>query len=164
MSKITQEVEREITEDFIEIYERLGVNPVLVRTYMKLFFSTEPLGLKELSEKTGYSISSVCATLDLMEKMMDVKKFKKPGSKKVYYECEHKTTSIMGKKIVQADNQIQMLITILKKAESKLDSDKSPESKLICENLKKVRKDYDIYHHLIHDMIGLLNEHGITTQ
>ena len=155
MSKTTEHVEREVTETYSRMFEKFGMDPVLVKLYIALFFSTKPLGMQELTQKTGYSMSSVCTAMDVVEKMMDVRKFKKPGSKKVYYECEHDTHAIVEKKISQADAQIMEMIGTLKKAETKIKTDKSPEAKTILENIKKLRKDHELYHELLHNMLSV---------
>ena len=98
MTDILEDVEREVTEKFMDFTDVLGINPTIMKVYTTLFFSLEPLGLSEIAEKTGYSVSTVCNNVAIAEKLLDVRKIKKPGSKKVFFECQHDISIIERKR------------------------------------------------------------------
>lgn len=143
------EAEKAVTDKFVKTAGGYGLSPTIAKIYMTLFFSTEPIGLKEISEKTGYSISTVCGALDLVERIMDIRKFQKPGSKKIYYECQHNVLLAMHKKLNESRKQIQPLIQVLGDALDKLGGDKSPKATKVKEYLTQLKKDYETYASMI---------------
>jgi len=137
------EVKKEVTDTFTHMFGAHGLSPTISRLYMELFFSDEPLGLRELSDRTGYSISTVCANLDMLEKFADIKKSKKPGSKKIFYECEHDIISTQKKKFSQGKKMIQGMVEQLKTSEEKLSTQETTETKHMREHITKMRQDYE---------------------
>ncbi len=142
MSDVVLEVKRDLTEEFTNMSEFLGINQTMVRIYMTLFFSEEPLGLKEISKETGYSTSTVCNTMNVVEAMMDVRRFQKPGSKKIYFECFHDLKYVQNKKITRAIEQIKSLTQKVEEAQEKLKTSKDPKAEKIKENLKELTGAY----------------------
>lgn len=76
------------TEEFKEVvYESckgLGLEDFPSRLIALLLSEKDGISLGELSEMTGYSLSNLSTTIKMMEERQMVKKFKKPGSRKVY--------------------------------------------------------------------------------
>jgi len=142
MSETVQEVRKDLSDYYSQIFEDFGMSPTMIQIYLSLFFSREPLGLQEISKDTGYSISTVSQTGDLLDKYTDVRKFKKPGSKKIYYECTHDIKKAVRKKMTGQRELIQGVIKVLEKSESKLDKEKDAEATWVKENLTKLKKDY----------------------
>jgi DNA-binding transcriptional regulator GbsR (MarR family) len=140
MSEVLDEVERDITEKYTRLSQLLGIDPTMEKIYMTLFFSTKPLGLKEISEKTGYSVSTVSNSLGIVERMTDVRRFKKPGSKKVYFECLHDFQLIQRKKMAESQKLIKPLIEEFKSAEDKLEGVKDSEAFEVRQNITQLRE------------------------
>ena len=144
MSDVVKHVEEHLTEEYMNMSQEFGFNPTIMRVYMILFFSDKPLGLKEISEKTGYSVSTALNAMTIVEKMTDVRHFKKPKSKKTYYECQHNTLEIIRKKISQIqDRCVRVLMKTLKEAESELAKDESPKAQRYRGYIKKMIHDYE---------------------
>ena len=140
MSNVVEEVERDITERYMKLSEFIGIDPTMVKVYMAIFFSTKPLGLKDISDKTGYSISTISNSMNAVERMADVRRFKTPGSKKVYFECLHDFQLIQRKKMQESQKLIRPIITEFKMAEEKLAKEKDPEAIRVRENILQLRK------------------------
>ncbi|MFC2162038.1 GbsR/MarR family transcriptional regulator [Candidatus Altiarchaeota archaeon] len=143
MQETIREVKGDITEHYTKLFEEFGMNPTMIKVYMSLFFSKEPLGLQELADDTGYSVSTICQTADLLEKYVDVRKFKNPGSKKSYYECQHDIKTAMRKKFGGMREMMQDLVRVLKESEEKLKTADDEETKRISGHITKLRKDYE---------------------
>ncbi|MFH1404223.1 MAG: hypothetical protein ABIH11_08150 [Candidatus Altiarchaeota archaeon] len=143
MSGVVCEVREEVTRHYAGIFEEMGLSSTMIDIYMSLFFSKEPMGLQEIAGDTGYSVSTVCNTIDLLVKYTDVRKFKKPGSKKIYYECTHDIKKAMRNKISGHQDMIRGLINVLKESEEKLVGDDDPDAERIRGDIGKLRKDYE---------------------
>jgi DNA-binding transcriptional regulator GbsR (MarR family) len=82
----TNEIEKEIYSSFASIAASIGYSEIHGRTIAALMVSNNRLSLQELAEKTGYSISTLSASLDLLEFFGMVKKIKNVGDRKLYVE------------------------------------------------------------------------------
>jgi DNA-binding transcriptional regulator GbsR (MarR family) len=156
MTKGFNETEEEMIEKVVKLFEMQGFNPTVMRIYISIFLSTKPIGMQEISKKTGYSISTVCNTLEIIERTMDIRKFKKPGSKKIYYECIHDLVLAHRKKMESARQEAKAMIQILTEAEDLLKEDKSPEAIIKRANINRLRHSYEKFHEMCHkfeDMI-----------
>ena len=143
MTDILEDVEREVTEKFMDFTDVLGINPTIMKVYTTLFFSLEPLGLSEIAEKTGYSVSTVCNNVAIAEKLLDVRKIKKPGSKKVFFECQHDISIIERKKSKHIKQQMESIIRVLKSSEKKLSKSRDVKTSEILVHIKNRRIAYE---------------------
>jgi len=156
MSNKYVEAEAELAEKVVKLFENQGFNPTMMRVYITLFLSTRPLGLTELSKATGYSVSTVCNIVEILERTMDVRKFKQPGSKKIYFECAHDLVLIHRKKMEASTKEAQSMIGILKEAEELLKDDKSPEAVMKREYIIKLRTGYEQIHKMCHKFESMI--------
>lgn len=143
MSEIIDEVKNDVTEHYGKIMESMGMTTTITDAYMTVFFSKEPLGLQEIAEQTGYSVSTICNTMDTLSSYTDIEKFKKPGSKKIYYKCAHDIKKAMRKKLGTHKIMIKELVRTLEESGEKLGNDKNPEAKRVQKDLEKMHKDYE---------------------
>ena len=152
--KTTEEVKNLVTETFVQGFASFGFSPTMSQVYMELFFSDEPIGMKEISEKTGYSVSTVSTCLEHLERFADIRKFTKPGSKKIFYECEHDIVSTQTKKFNASKKIIRLMIGSITSAIEKL-GDKLPEDESTKSKLIKMKEDYESMDTLISKVIEL---------
>ena len=159
MSSTTDEIMRELTDTLVEAFAGSGMNPTISRIYMGLFLAKKPQGLKEISEKTGYSVSTILGKMEVLDRFTDIRKFKQPGSKKIYYKCDHDIPSIMVKKIRNGKRLTQLMIDELKEAEEKLAKQKTPEAEDMMKKLVKMRRDYEDFNILTDKMLETYLDH-----
>ncbi len=157
MAKTYTETEKEMVEKVVKLFEMQGFNPTVMRVYIAIFLSSKPLHMQEISEKTGYSISTVCNTLEITERTMDIRKFKKPGSKRIYFECVHDLALIHRKKMETARQEAHTMVRILAEAENLLKEDKSPDSVVKRENIKRLRHSYEKFHDMCHKFEAMID-------
>jgi DNA-binding transcriptional regulator GbsR (MarR family) len=143
MSKILEELEKELTEKYVRLSEFYGIEPTIMRVYLTLFLSTKPLGLKEISEKTGYSVSTICNAMEIVERIMDVRSFKKPGSKRIYYECQHDIFLVQQKKLHEAHKQMHSMIEVLTESEKRLEGETELDAIRVKGYLSRAREDFE---------------------
>jgi DNA-binding transcriptional regulator GbsR (MarR family) len=84
----SREIERDIYSTFAEIASAIGYSEIHGRIIAALLVSDKKLSLKELSKKTGYSLSTISLSLDLLELFGMIKKIKKVGDRKLYVELQ----------------------------------------------------------------------------
>ncbi|MDQ1276209.1 MAG: hypothetical protein QG610_1784 [Euryarchaeota archaeon] len=65
-----------------------GLDEITSRIIAVLFIEPEDISLEELAKKTGYSLSAVSTSAKFLGSIGLIKKFRKPGSKKVYLFME----------------------------------------------------------------------------
>lgn len=83
---------REIKTEFIRIYEdvaaRRGLPAILGRVMAVFFLEGRGLSQKEVSDLTGYSVSSVSRTLDQMVRMGLVHRHRDPSHRRFVYHMD----------------------------------------------------------------------------
>jgi len=85
-SEEIREIERKIFNTFSELARSMGFSPVHGTIMGSLITGGGSLSLQELAKKTGYSISMVSLSMDLLEVLGIINKVRKPGDRKLYIE------------------------------------------------------------------------------
>jgi DNA-binding transcriptional regulator GbsR (MarR family) len=83
-----KEIEREIYSIFADIASTIGYSEIHGRIIAALLVSGGKSSLQELAKQTGYSISTISLSLDLLEFFGMIKKVKKAGDRKLYVELQ----------------------------------------------------------------------------
>jgi DNA-binding transcriptional regulator GbsR (MarR family) len=83
-----ENIEEDIYSSFASIASTIGYSEIHGRTIAALIVSGKKLSLQELSERTGYSISTLSLSLDLLEFFGMIKKIKNAGDRKLYLELQ----------------------------------------------------------------------------
>lgn len=86
--KSSKELHEKIYSTFSAIATTLGYSEVHGRIISALIVSHRPLSLDELSKLTGYSPASISLSLDLLELVGIIKKFKKKGDRKLFVRMD----------------------------------------------------------------------------
>ncbi|MBU1922631.1 hypothetical protein KKD84_05480, partial [Patescibacteria group bacterium] len=136
------QVARKISEEYGRLFKAFGVKPTMMDVYLAIFFSEEPVSLKEIAEKTGYGTTTIANTMPIIERIFDVKSFKKPKSKKIYYECKHDTLEIFMKKTRYQLESTKNVVHLLRECEDELTGEKHPKAVRYRGYITKLREDY----------------------
>jgi DNA-binding transcriptional regulator GbsR (MarR family) len=80
------DIEKDIYSCFASIATTIGYSEIHGRIIAALTVSGKKMSLQELADKTGYSISTLSLSLDLLEFFGMVKKIKNAGDRKLYIE------------------------------------------------------------------------------
>ncbi len=83
-----EKIERDIYSSFASIASAIGYSEIHGRIIAALMVSGNILSLQELSRKTGYSVSTLSLSLDLLELFGMVKKIKNAGDRNLYVELQ----------------------------------------------------------------------------
>ena len=83
-----EDPQKRIYQTFSTVATSLGYSDVHGMIIASLVVADKPLCLQDLSKNTGYSLSSISVSLDLLELVGMVRKSKNLGDKKVYATLE----------------------------------------------------------------------------
>jgi len=86
--KKPDEIQAEIYEAFSELAKSMGFSPIHGSIIGALIVGGGSLSLQEMSKRTGYSISMISLSLDLLELLDIVKKVKKSRDRNLYIELK----------------------------------------------------------------------------
>ncbi len=86
--KELNEIKKDIYATFADIASSIGYSEIHGRIIAALLVSDGKLSLQELAKETGYSISTISLSLDLLEFLGMIKKIKKVGDRKLYVELQ----------------------------------------------------------------------------
>ena len=81
-----EDIEKDIYSSFASLAATIGYSEIHGRIIAALMVSDKKLSLQDLSEKTGYSISTLSLSLDLLEFFGMIKKIKNAGDRKLYLQ------------------------------------------------------------------------------
>jgi DNA-binding transcriptional regulator GbsR (MarR family) len=82
----SRHLEGKILDIFSDVASSIGYSPLHGKIIGVLLVSQKQMSLQELAKRTGYSVSMVSLSLDLLEVLGVIKKVKKTGDRKLYVE------------------------------------------------------------------------------
>lgn len=97
---LQQEIEKRIYSIFSRATTSLGYSEVHGRILAALLAEQKPLSLQEISKKTNYSLGSISLSIDFLELLGVVRKFKKSGDRKIYVKLEGDLLSALKKIVI----------------------------------------------------------------
>ncbi|MFP4116396.1 MAG: GbsR/MarR family transcriptional regulator [Candidatus Aenigmatarchaeota archaeon] len=151
----------EFKELLAETHRMRGMSELSSQLITELFIEPENLSLKELAERTGYSLSAVSSEMKHLEKSSFIKRTKEPGSKKVYFHMEKSLMKNFLEGISEKHRKIMDMMNrklpeILEKYE-KLERD-TDEEKEIVENYYREMQAMDEIFEELKEKIGQRKE------
>lgn len=136
-------------EDFKELITQNlkaeGFDDIASKIISMLFIEPEEMSLEEISIETGYSLSAVSTAMKNLSQYHIVRRFKKPGSKKVFFFLDKNLTSIGAQALrMKYDNIIlpskKELPEIIKKYEDNGSDTSNPEFEIVTRYHKQMLK------------------------
>lgn len=99
----------EIYETIFKIFEDWSVNQggkrVVGRVYAVLWLEGEPMEINEIQNASGYSLTTIRSTLNILETFQVVRRIKRAHEKKLFYECSKDMTQNVQNSMQQTLNQ-----------------------------------------------------------
>ncbi len=93
-------IQERIYSMFAEVARTIGYSPIHGRIIGALLVNGGEMSLQETSRETGYSISMVSLSLDLLEAMSIIRKTKKPGDRNLYISLQDDLLGMLKNVIV----------------------------------------------------------------
>ncbi len=82
------EFRKSVYSTFSTVASTLGYSEVHGMIISSLLVENKPLSLDDIAKKTGYSLSSISISLDLLELVGIIRKMKNTGDRKIYVKLE----------------------------------------------------------------------------
>jgi DNA-binding transcriptional regulator GbsR (MarR family) len=79
-----EEINKKIFATFASVASSLGFSEVHGTIIAAVLVANKPLSLQEIVKRTGYSLSSVSISIDLLELVGIVRKIRNLGDRKIY--------------------------------------------------------------------------------
>jgi DNA-binding transcriptional regulator GbsR (MarR family) len=84
----TKPVQERIYSTFGEVAKTIGYSPIHGKIIAALAVNDREMPLQELARETGYSISMISLSLDLLEVMGVIRKFRKRGDRNLFISLQ----------------------------------------------------------------------------
>ena len=155
-----EELNKKITELFQEMGRGQGLNDDLLMTiFSTLYIEPDPVAMEDIAKKTGYSLASISNKTKMLGSIMNIKRTRKPGSKKIYLYMEKNILSIWKDMLLKKEEHVvkkvkEKLPAILKEYKSKVKTPIDKKKLEIMENyydqvlifgkiINKIIKEFD---------------------
>jgi len=99
----------EFIEMMVEIQRAKGLDELSSKLIGIMFIEPNEITLNELSEITGYSLSAISTSMKFLERTGLVKRFKKPGSRKLYFYMGKDMPSMLTEIVKKLEKNVSML-------------------------------------------------------
>ena len=141
MSEI-KDIEKDIYASFATIASTIGYSEIHGRIIAALMVSDGKLSLQELAEKTGYSISTLSLSLDLLELLGMIKKIKNVGDRKLYIELQGDLLEGLKKAfIIRIQKNISESLNNFNKYKESLEASNDKDKKKVINALSILEKE-----------------------
>jgi DNA-binding transcriptional regulator GbsR (MarR family) len=139
-----KEIEREIFSTFAEIATAIGYSEIHGRIIAALLVSDKKLSLNELAKKTGYSLSTISLSLDLLELLGMIKKIKKAGDRKLYVQLQANLLEGLKKAfLIRIQKSIDETLSKFEEYKEDLNKSKTKENKKVLDILKILESEVE---------------------
>ena len=155
-----EELNKRITELFQDMGQGQGLNDDLLMTiFSTLYLEPEPIAMEDLVKKTGYSLASISNKTKMLSPMVNIKRIRKPGSKKIYLYMDKNILSIWKDMLLKKEEHVvnrvkEKLPAILKEYKNKVKTAEDKKKLEIMKNyygqvlkfgdiINKITKEFD---------------------
>src|SRR3990172_5525951 len=138
----TKDIEKDIYSTFADIATAIGYSEIHGGVVGALLVSNGRLSLNELAKKTGYSLSTVSLSLDLLEFLGMIKKTKEDGDRKLYIELQGSLIEGLKKAFsIRIQKSIKDTLSKFEQHKKYLEGADSKEKKNILDILNILEKE-----------------------
>ena len=130
-----EDVNKRIFATFASVASSLGFSEVHGMIIGTILVANKPLSLQDIAKRTGYSLSSISISIDLLELVGIVRKIKNLGDRKIYVKMEGDLIESL-KKAFMLKIQKEMFITKMELEKFRTDT-KDANTKRTIEVLHK---------------------------
>jgi len=139
-----EDIEKDIYSSFATLASTIGYSEIHGRTIAALMVSGEKLSLQELAKKTGYSISTLSLSLDLLEFFGMIKKIKNAGDRKLYVELHGDLLEGLKKAfVVRIQKSVTDSLNRFNKYKENLKVSKGKDKKRVMDALNILEKEIE---------------------
>jgi len=137
-----KEIKKDIYSTFAETASEIGYSEIHGRIMAALLVANKKLSLQELAKETGYSISTLSLSLDLLEFLGMIKKIKKVRDRKLYIELHGDLLEGVKKAfLIKVQKSVEGTLNRFENYEKQLKKSKDPEKKKVMKLLNILEKE-----------------------
>ena len=137
-----KEIKKDIYSTFAETASEIGYSEIHGRIMAALLVANKKLSLQELVKETGYSISTLSLSLDLLEFLGMIKKIKKVRDRKLYIELHGDLLEGVKKAfLIKVQKSVEGTLNRFENYEKQLKKSKDPEKKKVMKLLNILEKE-----------------------
>lgn len=137
-----KEIEKNILSAFADVARSLGYSSVHGKIIGVLLIKRKPLSLDSLAKETGYSSGMVSLSMDLLEVLGVIRKFKKPGDRKVYIEIRGDLLECLKRAIIiKARKSVTNSLDQFDAYRKTLNKHKDPQAKVVLQAVDLLEKE-----------------------
>ncbi len=157
-------LEKECSQLFQRIGKAYGLKDLQVRVFATIFLEPGEIAMEEVAKRTGYSLSSISNTVNLLEDLGMIERKRKPGSRKVYLYMQKDLIKLNISKLIKfRDTSLRQINSnlpdIIRRYKQKAKDKESKERLAIIQNYyKQVNQFEEIISKWIKDLEELSKE------
>jgi DNA-binding transcriptional regulator GbsR (MarR family) len=137
-----EDIEKDIYSSFANLASTIGYSEIHGRIIAALMVSGKKLPLQDLAKKTGYSISTLSLSLDLLEFFGMIKKIKNAGDRKLYVELHGDLLEGLKKAfVVRIQKSVNDSLKKFDEYKESLKASKSKDSKRVMSALNILEEE-----------------------
>jgi DNA-binding transcriptional regulator GbsR (MarR family) len=137
-----ENIEKDIYSSFANLASTIGYSEIHGRIIAALMVSGKKLPLQDLAKKTGYSISTLSLSLDLLEFFGMIKKIKNAGDRKLYVELHGDLLEGLKKAfVVRIQKSVNDSLKKFDEYKESLKASKSKDSKRVMNALNILEEE-----------------------
>lgn len=123
-----EDIQNKILSTFGEVASSIGYSPLHGKIIAVLLVKDKPIPLQELARDTGYSVSMISLSLDLLEVLGIIRKIKKTADRKLYIELSGDLIETLKNAIaMKVEKSINNTLSEFETARRDLNSLQGPE-------------------------------------
>ncbi|MFC2142798.1 GbsR/MarR family transcriptional regulator [Candidatus Aenigmatarchaeota archaeon] len=137
-----KDIEKKIFSTFSDVANALGYSPLHGGIIGALLVKDRPMSLQEIATETGYSISMISLSLDLLEVLGTIKRVKKTGDRKLYVELYGDLLEALKNAIIiKVKKSIEVSLSDFQNSRKKLDTLKTEEKERLTKKIEILEKE-----------------------
>lgn len=135
------EIKQKIFSTFGEVASSIGYSALHGQIIAALLVKGKPISLQELARETGYSDSMISLSLDLLEIVGVIRKFRKPSDRQLYIELSGDLLESLKKAIVmKVEKSVTNSLREFEESKKKLQKIKDPEKERLLKTIEILEK------------------------
>ena len=135
-----EELDNQIANLYQEMGRGQGINDsLMIRLFSRLYMEPDPIAMEDLAKETGYSLASISNKINMLAPVLQIKKIKKPGSKKIFLYMEKDMLGIWKDIMLKKEEYVinrakEKLPHLIKEYRGKAKSDRDKKKLKIIED------------------------------
>ena len=128
----SKSIQERIYSTFGEVARSIGYSPIHGKIIAALTVNGGEMSLQEMARETGYSISMISLSLDLLEMMGVIRKSRKPGDRNLYISLQGDLLETLKNAVVmRIRKSIDATLNDFKNSKSEIDASPPEEREMI---------------------------------